>query len=120
MRQRHTSRTDLEDMGGTKVPVTFRLGVEARDRLLAASQRRMPDIANISDALQDAVWLWLHEDELINGKQDRPSSGGGVGTPPHKSEEGSGTVEVGESFGSSEGSTGDGTPSYAGGDSIAG
>ena len=120
MRQRHTSRNDPDEMGGKKVPVTFRLGEAARDRLLAASQARMPDIANMSDALQDAVWLWLYEYEQVNGKQVRAGGGGGVGADPHKSEASGGPDEVAESLGAGEGSAGDHAPSDALSDADAG
>jgi len=113
MRQRHTSRTDPEVMGGTKVPVTFRLGEEARDRLLAASHRRMPDIANISDALQDAVWLWIYEDEQVHGPHPAPAGGGGVGSPASKSAEATEPDQVAQGTGSGESGPWNGASDHA-------
>ena len=113
MRKRHTSRTDPDDMGGVKVPVTFRLGLLARNKMQSAANMKTADITNISDALQDACWLWIYEFEKEHGELDdgaTDTGNGGSGRPtPQKSGETEGADPVAEDAGQGEGGSGVGT-----------
>lgn len=65
MRLRHTSRTDPE-MEGDRSQVSFRLNSYYRDRLKdVVDSRQLPDIRTAADVMQDAMWLWFHEYDLM-------------------------------------------------------
>lgn len=57
MRPRHTARTDPRP--GALVPVSFRLHPDVLAVLDVAVARRRPDICTRTEALQDAVAVWL-------------------------------------------------------------
>ena len=69
MRMRHTSRTDPQ-MGGDRKQVSFRLDADHRERMKEVVKHHFPDLHNESDIMQDAVWLWFHEYDLMTGSEN--------------------------------------------------
>ena len=92
MRMRHTSRTD-PSLDGDRRQVSFRLNADYRQRMAdVAESHLIPDIHTVADIMQDAMWLWFHEYDLMvekglfNGVERRTGSsgdhlGGATGTP---------------------------------------
>lgn len=77
MRRRHTRRTDL-DLAGATVQRAYRLPevqiVAVKDAIAAG----IPDIHTPTDAVIDALWLWLYEHGHTNG---HAPVGGGSAVP---------------------------------------
>lgn len=68
MRSRHTSRTD-PSLDGDRKQVSFRLNQIYRDRIDdVLDSRELPDVRSVSDVMQDALWLWFHEYDLLREK----------------------------------------------------
>ncbi len=64
-RMRHTSRTDSA-MDSDRRQVSVRLDGDHRARMKDVVEGGMvPDIRTESDIMQDAIWLWFHEYDLM-------------------------------------------------------
>jgi hypothetical protein len=48
--------------------VSFRLSAYYRGRMKEVVAEHNPDIHNESDLMQDALWLWFHEYDLMRSK----------------------------------------------------
>lgn len=66
MRRRHTKKTDQE-LAGPTVQRPVRLPEVQLRAVLAAISAGLPDIHTLTDAVVDALWLWLYENQRSNG-----------------------------------------------------
>lgn len=67
MRMRHIAKTDPL-MDGDRKQVSFRLSGHFRQRIKEVRAENLPDLHSESDIMQDMVWLWFHEYDLMAKK----------------------------------------------------
>ncbi len=66
MRRRHTRATDPV-LAGKTTQRAIRLPEVQVEAVRGAIASGLPDIHNVTDAVTDALWLWLYENERANG-----------------------------------------------------
>lgn len=66
MRRRHTRATDA-NLAGTTTQRAVRLPDVQLSEVQAAIAKGLPDIHSVTDAVVDALWLWLYEHKRSNG-----------------------------------------------------
>ena len=66
MRRRHTRQTDPV-LAGKTTQRAIRLPEVQVEAVRGAIASGLPDIHNVTDAVTDALWLWLYENERSNG-----------------------------------------------------
>lgn len=64
VRRRHTRKTDRE-LAGATVQRSVRLPTSQVTAVQEALDRGVPDVHNLTDALTDALWLWLYEQSKV-------------------------------------------------------
>ena len=111
MRMRHTAKTDSL-MSGDRRQVTHSLSGHYRQRIKDAVASGIPDLRSESDVVQDAIWLWFHEYDLLiekglipNGSTPRAGTrktGHPVHADPEDVEQAPQRVEVGSPAQASE------------------
>jgi hypothetical protein len=59
--------------------VSYRLSRHYRERITdVIEDNSVPDIRSMSALMEDALWLWFHEYDLIRSKNDGARTGVGV------------------------------------------
>jgi hypothetical protein len=76
VRRRHTRSTD-PDLYGPAVQRAVRIPEIQVDAVQTVIARGVPDIHTVTDAIIDALWLWLYENERV-----APSNGHAPPTAP--------------------------------------
>jgi hypothetical protein len=76
VRRRHTRSTD-PDLYGPAVQRAVRIPEIQIDAVQSVIARGVPDIHTVTDAIIDALWLWLYENERV-----APSNGHAPRTAP--------------------------------------
>lgn len=66
MRRRHTRATDPV-LAGKTTQRAIRLPEVQVEAVRGAIASGLPDIHNVTDAVTDALWLWLYENKRSNG-----------------------------------------------------
>lgn len=61
MRPRHTRKTDGQLLPGGTIQKALRLPKVQVEEVEKAIYSGMPDVHNFTDAVTDALWLWLYE-----------------------------------------------------------
>lgn len=85
MRPRHTRRTDKE-LAGATVQRATRLPAAQVDAVLEAVDRGIPEVHSFTDAVTDALWLWLYELDrtAVAYKVSRPAAAAPIQERPEQ------------------------------------
>ena len=81
MRRRHTRATD-PDLYGPAVQRAVRIPETQVDAVQTVIARGVPDIHTVTDAIIDALWLWLYENDRV-----APSNGHAPQSEPEQAPE---------------------------------